>query len=235
MIRLSYVCKKCEKDTGYARIISTVAPPQLMKHSLASPSTVADIISRKYVYGLPLVRQKKILKREGVELSRATIANWIIQTSQSWLKPIYWRLKKHLLTCKVIHTDETVVQALKEDGKLATSESRMWVYASNERGGRPIRYFEYQPDRSGKRAERFLKDFTGCLVTGWISGLQSGGIPSTMWCWAHVRRKWREAMPKDAATETSKAAVGYEYCMKLFALESVTPLWVTRLEDMCVK
>lgn len=215
----SYACKKCEKDTGYGRIISTVAPPQLMKHSLASPSTVADIMTRKYVDGLPLARQEKILKREGVELSRATMANWIIQTSQSWLKPVYRRLKKHLLACKVIHADETVVQVLKEDGKPATSESRMWVYASNDRSGRPIRYFEYQPDRSGKHAERFLKDFTGCLVTDGYPGYNQVEGVIRCGCWAHMRRKWREAMPKDATTETSKAAVGYDYCTKLFALE----------------
>jgi len=99
------------------------------------------------------------------------MANWVIQTAQSWLKPVYRRMKKHLLTCSVIHADETVVQVLKEDHKPATSESRMWVYATNERSGKPIRYFEYQPDRSGKHAAKFLKDFTGCLVTDGYAGL----------------------------------------------------------------
>ena len=123
------------------------------KHSLASPSTVAEIMTRKYVDGLPLARQEKIFKREGIELSRATMANWIIQCAQTWLRPVYRRMKKHLLASDVIYADETVVQVLKEDGKPATSESRMWVYGSDGRSGVPIRYFEYQPDRSGKLAE----------------------------------------------------------------------------------
>ena len=102
-------------------------------------------MTRKYVDGLPLARQEKVWAREGIQLSRATLANWVIQTSQAWLKPLYRQMKKHLLNCCVIHADETVVQVLKEEGKPAASESRMWVYASNNRSGKPVRFFEYQP------------------------------------------------------------------------------------------
>ena len=79
----TYACKSCEEKTGYAHIIHTVTPPTLMKHSLASASTVADVMTRKYVDGLPLARQEKIWAREGIQLSRATLANWVIQTSQT--------------------------------------------------------------------------------------------------------------------------------------------------------
>ncbi len=215
----TYACEECEKESGYANIYSLQAPPPLLKHSLASPSTVADVMTRKYVDGLPLYRQEKIWAREGVALSRATMANWVIQTAQTWLKPLYRRLKKHLLESRVIYADETVVQVLKEDGKPASSESRMWVYGSEERGGRPIRFFEYQPDRSGKHAAAFLKGFTGCLVTDGYAGYNQVTGAVRCGCWAHMRRKWREAMPKGTTTATSKAAIGYEYCSKLFALE----------------
>lgn len=93
----------------------------------------------------------------------------------------------------------------------------MWVYGSEERGGRPVRSFEYQPDRSGKHAAAFLKGFTGCLVTDGYAGYNQVAGAVRCGCWAHMRRKWREAMPK--GTATSKAAIGYEYCNKLFALE----------------
>lgn len=168
---VTYACDRCEKDTGYAHIKSVQAPAPLMKHSLASASSVADIMTKKYVDGLPLARQEKIWAREGVELSRATMANWIIQCTQTWLKPLYRHMKQQLLTQSVIHADETVVQVLKEDDKPATSESRMWVYASGERSQTPVRIFEYQPDRSGKRPESFLKGFTGCLVTDGYAGI----------------------------------------------------------------
>ena len=151
-------------------MVTTVTPPFLLKHSLASASTAADIMVRKYVDGLPLARQEKIWAREGVALSRATMANWVIRTAQTWLKPLYRTLKKELLGSSTIYADETVVQVLKEDGKAAVSESRMWVYAGSERSGQSVRYFEYQPNRSGKHAAAFLKGFHGCLVTDGYAG-----------------------------------------------------------------
>ena len=90
---VTYACDSCEKDTGFAHIISVKPPVPLMKHSLASPSTVAYIMSQKYADGLPLARQEKIWAREGISLSRATMANWVIQCSQTWLKPLYKYMK----------------------------------------------------------------------------------------------------------------------------------------------
>ncbi len=215
----TYTCKQCEEQENLSRIRSAKAPTPLLKHSLASPSTVAHIMTQKYVDGLPLARQEKIWAREGVNLSRATMANWVIQCAQKWLKPVYTHMKHKLLESSVIYADETVVQVLKEDGKSATSESRMWVYGSDARSQAPIRVFEYQPDRSGKHAEKFLRNFSGCLVTDGYAGYNKVEGVTRFGCWAHMRRKWREAMPKGATMATSKAAIGYNYCTKLFALE----------------
>lgn len=176
-------------------------------------------MTQKYVDGLPLARQEKMWAREGISLSRATMANWVIQCAQTWLKPLYRHMKQELLTHSVIHADETVVQVLKEDGKPATSQSRMWLYASAALLKHQVRLFEYQPDRSGKRPEAFLKGFTGALVT---DGYQAYNLLTKVThcgCWAHARRKWREAMPEGATVKTSKAAVGFQYCNKLFAQE----------------
>ena len=193
-----------------------------MKHSLTSPSTVADVMTKKYVNGLPLARQEKIWARQGVELSRATLANWVIQCTQTWLKPMYRHMKRTLLEDAVIHANETTVQVLKEDGKAATSESRMWIYASWKGSKKPIRIFEYQPDGSGKRPANFLKGFGGHLVTDGYAGYNQVKNVTHCGCWAHTRRKWREAMPDGATVKTSKAAVGYRYCTKLFALDGKT-------------
>lgn len=216
---VTYACDSCEKDTGFAHIVTVKPPVPLMKHSLASPSTVAYIMTQKYVDGLPLARQEKMWAREGISLSRATMANWVIRYSDTWLKPLYKHMKQELLTHSVIHADETVVQVLKEDGKPATSESRMWLYASAALIRHQVRLFEYQPDRSGKRPEAFLKDFTGVLVTDGYQGYNLLTKVTHCGCWAHTRRKWREAMPDGTTVKTSKAAVGFQYCNKLFAEE----------------
>ena len=216
---VTYACDSCEKDTGLAHIVSVKPPIPLMKHSLASPSTVAYIMTQKYVDGLPLARQEKIWAREGVSLSRATMANWVIQCSEVWLKPLYRHMKQELLTHSVIHADETVVQILKEDGKPATSESRMWLYASAALLRHQVRLFEYQPVRSGKRPERSLNGFEGALVTDGYAGYNQVQKVTHCGCWAHARRKWREAMPDGATVKTSKAAIGFRYCNQLFAEE----------------
>ena len=204
---------------GLVAVVTQQYGSHLNEESLASPSSVADIMAKKYADGLPLARQEKIWAREGVELSWATMANWVIQCSQTWLKPLYKHMKQRLLEQNVIHADETVVQVLKEDGKPATSESRMWLYASGEYSKNHVRIFEYQPDRSGKRPESFLKGFTGCLVTDGYAGYNQVAKVTHCGCWAHARRKWREAMPDGATVKTSKAAVGFQYCTKLFSLE----------------
>lgn len=82
-----------------------------------------------------------------------------------------------------------------------------------------VRLFEYQPDRSGKRPEAFLKGFEGALVTDGYQGYNLLTKVTHCGCWAYARRKWREAMPEGAMVKTSKAAVGFQYCNKLFAQE----------------
>lgn len=84
---MTYACKPCEEKTGYAHLVTTVTPPFLLKHSLASASTVADIMVRKYVDGLPLARQEKIWAREGVALSLATMANWVSRCGTLSISP----------------------------------------------------------------------------------------------------------------------------------------------------
>lgn len=216
---VTYACPACENKSGYASFYHMDPPPALLKHSLASPSSVANVMAMKYADGIPLARQEKIWKRDGIELSRATLANWMIQTAQTWLKPLYRQMKHHLLEQNVIHADETVIQVLKEEGKAPTAESRMWVYASAPLAFEQIRIFEYQPDRSGKNPAAFLKDFKGCLVTDGYPGYNAVSSAAHCGCWAHMRRYWRDAMPEGATLENSKAASGYEYCNKIFALE----------------
>ena len=78
----TYTCDNCEKNEGVSRIKTVQAPEPLIKHSYASPSLVADVMVQKYADGIPLARQEKIWKRDGIELSRATMANWVIKVAE---------------------------------------------------------------------------------------------------------------------------------------------------------
>lgn len=217
-VRFNYVCTDCEKETGDANIVKSPVPAPVMKRSLASPSTVAYVMYQKYANGMPLYRQEKDWANQGVTLSRATLANWIIRPSHEWLEPVYNTMKEHLITEPLIHADETVLQVLKEPSRKATTESRMWVYTSG-RSPTPVVLFEYQPTRSGQHARRFLEGFSGYLQTDGYSGYNV--VPDVIHCgcWAHLQRKFEEAIPSGADAKSSKAAIGYDYCNRLFAME----------------
>ena len=217
--RKIYASKQYEKDTGYACILKPELPQPVMKHSMASPSSVADVMTKKYANGMPLYRQEQEWKRLGVVLSRNTLANWVIRSTNDWLMPLYELLQQRLLEEHIIHADETHLQVLKEDGKTTTSQSEMWVYASAPRSNRQIRYFDYRSSRSGDCVKALLTGFHGVLICDGYSGYNKLDDMIRGGCWAHVRRKWRDAMPKGVKLESSKAAQGYEYCNRLFALE----------------
>jgi len=219
----SYVCKCCEKETGQATIVKAPVPQPVIKKSMASASTVAHVMYQKYVNALPLHRQEKDWANQGVMLSRATLANWIIKSTQSWLVPLWEKMKEELLKQEVIHADETTLQVLKEEGRKPSSESRMWVYVAGNSASNPIILYEYQPTRSGEHARRFLEGFTGYLQTDGYSGYEKVKNVKRCGCWAHLRRKYQEALPKNSSLKDLKdsaAAVGFQYCSKLFEIEN---------------
>lgn len=160
-----------------------------MKHSLASPSSVADVMTKKYVNGLPLYHQGQGWKRLGVDLSHNTLANWVIQPTNKWLTPLYGLLRRELLDEPVVHADETHLQVLKENGRAATAQSEMWVYASAERSGWQIRCFDYRDSWNGERAKEFLEGFHGVLVSDGYGGYNKLNGMTRAGCWAHVQRK----------------------------------------------
>lgn len=130
-------------------------PYPVIQHSMASPSTVAWVMHQKFVNALPLYRQENEWKQLGLNLSRATMANWIIAASRDWLMPIVNLMHKKLLEERYLHADETTVQVLHEKGRSNTTDSYMWVYSTGQYCKHPIRIFEYQPGRSGSYPQEF--------------------------------------------------------------------------------
>jgi len=119
----------------------------------------------------------------------------------------------------VVRADETEVQVLKEPGREAKTTPRMWVYCTGNRSKTPMVLYEYRPTRSGEHAKRWLSGFRGYLVTDGYAGYNSVPDVTRCYCWAHVRRHWVDAIPKTENKAGSSAAVGVEYCNRLFALE----------------
>ena len=219
-VRMSYECPRC-KHTEHPFIKKALTPTSLMNHSLASPSSVANVMYQKYVNSVPLYRQEKEWERMGLSLSRATMANWVIRCSQDYLMPVVAHLQKKLLERDIIHCDETPVQVLKEEGKKPQTKSYMWLYRTGDDGKPPVILYDYQPSRNGDHAVVFLKDFKGFVHSDGYSGYNKLTGITRCGCWAHLRRKFIEAIPKKTGTDEplTNAEIGRDYCNQLFEIE----------------
>jgi transposase len=221
-VRVVYSCRHCEKEGTEVPIAKADVEKPVIKGGFASPEAVAEVMTQKYVMGVPLYRQEQNFNREGLALSRQTMANWVILAALSWLLPIYEALHRALCGRDVMHADETVVQVLHEPGKPAQSESRMWMYRTGCDAAVSIILYEYQPDRRYERPKAFLSGFKGYLHSDGYGAYHAlpGHIVS-VGCWSHARRKYFDAMnalPKKDQEE-SPARKGVCYCDRLFKIE----------------
>ena len=179
-------------------------------------------MTQKFVMGSPLYRQEQELKRQGIPLSRQTMSNWILKASERYLEPVYEQLHRELLTREVLHADETTLQVLHEHGKAPQSKNYMWLYRTSGDTDRPIVLYEYQPGRGAAHPKEFLEGFKGYLHTDGYTGYHNLSEEITVvGCWAHLRRKFDEAMKSlpNGKAKKSLAAQGKAFCSLLFKLE----------------
>jgi transposase len=228
-LRSKYACRHCQNHDIKTPIVTAPMPTPAFPNSLASPSAVAYIMVQKFVEGSPLYRQEAAFSRLGFSLSRQTMANWML-TGADWLKPIYARMKVHLLKRDTAHADETTLQVLKEAGRSAQSTSYLWLYRSG-RDGPAIVLYDYQTTRAGAHPAAFLKGFRGFLHVDGYAGYEGLTGVTLVGCWAHARRKFIEAINVLPAPERKKGGTaahrGLDFCNQLFEIErdlhEVTP------------
>ena len=217
--RKTYECRSCRKR-GKVVMLKAGTPAPVIPHSFTSPSVLSQVITDKFVNHMPLYRQEAEWKRLGLDLSRTTMANWLIIASREYFIPIVNRMHEILVGEKYAHADETKVQVLNEPGKPATSKSYMWVYSSIRESSKPIRIFEYKPDRKAENPQKFLENFSGTLISDGYGGYNNIAGAVNAYCWAHARRKFYEALPADMKDASDTLAyTGLKKIAKLFAIE----------------
>jgi len=221
-VRPKYACRACEKDGTSNNIKQAPVPNSVIPKGYATPSLLSQIITSKYHYGLPLYRQETMFKQYGIELSRKTMADWIIKTA-TLLEPLYERLHELILQQPVIQADETPLKVIKED----KTTCYMWLYCcgtdspnatllSAEGAGMPnIVLYDYQNSRAGRCAAEFLGDYTGYLqVDGYEAYTQTHA--TLVGCMAHARRKYDEAKKSQPKGKSGKADVAMNFIQKLY-------------------
>lgn len=203
-IRPKFSCRKCEAIT--------IAPMPSLPIERGRPGAglLAHVLVSKYADHLPLYRQSGIYARQGIDLERSTLADWVGR-SAALMAPLVEALRKEVMASSVLHGDDTPVPVL-APGLGKTKTGRLWVYVRDERshGGEraPAAAYFYSPDRKGEHPQRHLKSFKGVLHADGYAGFnalfESDRIAEAA-CWAHVRRKFFDVHVDSAAPIASEA------------------------------
>lgn len=198
-VRPKYACKACDAIT------QAPAPAMPTPRGRATPAMLAHLLVSKYCDHLPLYRQSEIYARDGVELDRSTLCDWVGQAT--WLlAPIVEGIKRHVFAAEKVHGDDTTVPVL-SPGLGRTKTGRLWVYVRDDRPfcgtAPPAAAYFYSPDRSGEHPARHLAGFSGFLQADGYAGfealyeqratdqdLRTNRAITEVACWAHCRRKF---------------------------------------------
>jgi len=220
-VRPKYACRVCET------VFQAPAPDLPIEKGRPGPGLLAHVAVSKYCDGLPLYRQAGILERQGIDVDRATLAQWIGHVAW-WLTPLAELIGSTVMAQPVVWTDDTPIRTL-APGAGKTRQARFWCYAIDPRpykgAGHPAAYYRYSADRKGERPRLHLEGFSGYLHADAFPGYEAlyrpqGNKPPRIThvaCMAHARRKLFEVFEK---TGSPIAEEGLRRIQELYAIEA---------------
>jgi transposase len=220
-VRPKLSCRACEA------IMQAPLPSLPIERGRPGAGLLAHVIVAKYADALPLHRQSVIYAREGVEIDRSTMADWV-GSMAALVAPLAEAIGRHVRAGEVLHADDTTVPVL-EPGRGRTRTGRLWAVVRDERpfgGTAPAAALDrYSPDRRGEHAEALLGGCRGFLHADGYAGFNTlftceptNGTPrlTEVACWAHARRKLYEV---HEATASPLAREALERIAELFVIE----------------
>ena len=205
------------------------APEKLLPNSILTPSLAAGIFNAKYLNAVPLTRLGEDFARIDMNISRQTLANWMISISDRYLELIYRRMHQEMMKSKLIHCDETPFKLVVPE-KGPNSKAYMWVYHTMEvYDSHPIFLYDYQDSRTSDMPRNFLKDYKGILVT---DGYQvyhklAKERPDELrvaGCWAHCKRKFDDVL-KALKASNPNGAISAEAHKRISAIYHVDNMY----------
>lgn len=191
--RPRYGCRSCE-----SAIVQAPAPARIVEGGIPTEALIAQVLVAKYADHLPLYRQAQIYARQGIQLDRSTLADWVGRAAW-YLRPLRDHILERLRRSERLFADETTAPVL-DPGRGRTKTGQLWAYARDDRpwGGDdpPMVAYVYAADRKAERAEAHLGDFAGILQVDGYGGYTALAKRRQQivlaFCWAHVRRKFYE-------------------------------------------
>jgi transposase len=211
-VRPKFACPNPNCTQGPGVVIAD-KPPQPIDKGLAGPGLIAHVITSKYADHQPLYRQEGILARQGVDLDRSTLGDWIERVADL-LMPLYVVMVSFILRSRIIKTDDTTVPV--QQGKGKTCTGRLWGYIGDRE--HPYNAFDYSPDHCGHWPQKFLAGFCGFLQADAYSGYHAvfaEGKVVEVGCMAHGRRKFIDAKDSDPVPAHQALA----FIRQLYAVE----------------
>jgi transposase len=206
-VRTKLSCTKCDC------IVQAEAPSRPIERGLAGPALLAHVLVSKYCDHQPLYRQSEIYSRQGVELERSTMADWVGGCSRL-LSPLVDALSRYVVATSKLHADDTPVPVL-APGQGKTKTGRLWTYVRDDRPAgdtaAPAVWFTYSPDRKGEHPAQHLKNFRGTLQADAYAGfnqLYEDGRIEQACCWAHVRRHFYDLEQAHSSPVAREALAG---------------------------
>jgi transposase len=204
IIRPRMACSCCEA------ICQSPMPSRPIEKGRPGPGLLAHVLVNKYSDHLPLYRQSQIFERDGVDLDRSTLANWVGK-SAALLEPLAEAIQRHVLSGGAIFADDTPVNML-SPGAGKTKTARLWAYARDERPwasqSPPAAFYRFSRDRKGEQPTEHLKDYTGWMHADGYSGFnelyRSGRIREVA-CMAHIRRKFVDVFKSQGSAIAEEA------------------------------
>ena len=124
-VRPKLCCTKCDG------IVQAASPSRPIERGVAGPGLLAHILVSKYADHLPLYRQSEMYARQGVDLERSTLADWV-RGSSRLLEPLVEALRRYVMAADKLHADDTPVPVL-APGNGKTKTGRLWTYVRDDR------------------------------------------------------------------------------------------------------
>ncbi len=189
IVRPRMACSGCDCFT------QAPLPSRPIERGRPGPGLLAHVLVNKYADHLPLYRQSQIFDREGLDLDRSTLADWVGK-STALLEPLADAIRRHVLAGQAIFVDDTPV-AMLALGTGKTQTARLWAYGRDERpwGSAipPASWYQFSSDRKGQHPKDHLSKYTGWMHADGYAGFEdlyrTGEIREVA-CLAHVRRKF---------------------------------------------
>jgi transposase len=192
----STVCSSCEADEG-EKNITTHWEHKSTDSLIATASLVADCATRKYADALPLYRQEAIFRREGFNVSRQTISNWLL-TYMGLLRPLRDRFKTHIFNSALINQDETPLRVLHLPEPASSKSTFMFVQVGSTLGEgseHRIVLYTYIRNRKKETLQSFTQGYNGYVMTDGLKGYL--GSKNHLNCWVHAQRGFKEIVKSD--------------------------------------